>query len=178
MDQEQVAIQKLKQGDISGLETLVNLYQVRAIRVADLIVRDTDLAQDIVQTAFIRAYERIYQFDSNRSFGPWFLKSVVNDSLKSLQKKRWIVRLDDLKTDTLTKFELELDFALEKAELQKFIWEALGKLSASQRASIVMYYYLGYSSKELAEKIDVPHATIRWRLHYAINRLRDLLSSY
>ncbi|NUM47248.1 MAG: RNA polymerase sigma factor [Anaerolineales bacterium] len=178
MNQEQTAIQRLKQGDISGLEVLVKLYQVKAVYLADLIVRDVDLAQDIVQTAFLRAYEHINQFNSSRPFGPWFLKIVTNDSLKSIQKNKWIVRLDDLQPDILTNFELELDFALEKEELHRCVWEALGKISAPQRAAIVMYYYLGYSSKDLAEKIDVPHATIRWRLRYAINRLRDLLSFY
>ena len=81
--EEQKAIARLKRGDISGLEALVRKYQVQAVRAAYLIIRDRALAEDIVQAAFLRAYERIGQFDAGRPFGPWFLRSVVNDAVKA-----------------------------------------------------------------------------------------------
>jgi RNA polymerase sigma-70 factor (ECF subfamily) len=64
------AIQRLKHGDIGGLEILVKRYQVLASRTAYLVVRDQALAQDLVQAAFVRAYERIGGFDAARPFGP------------------------------------------------------------------------------------------------------------
>jgi DNA-directed RNA polymerase specialized sigma24 family protein len=72
--QEQEAIIRLKQGDISGLEILVQKYQIQAVRAAYLITRDSALAEDIVQTAFIRASELIDQFDVGRPFASWFLR--------------------------------------------------------------------------------------------------------
>jgi len=67
--EEQEAIARLKRGDISGLEALVRKYQVQAVRAAYLITHDRGLAEDIVQAAFLRAYERIGQFDAGRPFG-------------------------------------------------------------------------------------------------------------
>ena len=82
--EEREAVARLKAGDIGGLETLVQMYQVQALRTAYLVTRGRHLAEDIVQTAFLRAYERIGQFDAQRSFGPWFLRSVVNAALGRL----------------------------------------------------------------------------------------------
>ncbi len=72
---ESRAIARLKRSDIAGLETLVRAYQLRAARTAYLIVRDRALAEDIVQSAFVRVFEHIDQFDARRPFGPWFLRT-------------------------------------------------------------------------------------------------------
>ena len=71
---EQHAIALLKQGDLTGLEFLVRQYQAKAVHTAYLIIGDTSLAEDIVQTAFLRVAQKIDQFDAQRSFQPWFLR--------------------------------------------------------------------------------------------------------
>jgi RNA polymerase sigma-70 factor, ECF subfamily len=65
---EQRAIQRLKAGDIGGLEILVTLYQVRAVRTAFLITRDAAQAEDSVQDAFIQIYRSFRHFDQDRPF--------------------------------------------------------------------------------------------------------------
>lgn len=81
MKDEFEAIKRLKQGDISGLEFLVSQYQVRAVRAAYLITRDSALAEDVAQDCFVRVYHSIHGFDSSRPFEPWFMRSVVNASV-------------------------------------------------------------------------------------------------
>ena len=92
---EDQAIALLKRGDISGLETLVNLYQLKALRTVTLITGDLALAEDIVQSAFIRAAEKIDQFASRLSFGPWFLRSVSNDAIKAIKRQKRQVSIDE-----------------------------------------------------------------------------------
>src|SRR5690242_14422575 len=82
------AIQRLKGGDISGLETLVARYQARAIRAAFLVTSDETLAEDVVQDVFVRIYQRIGQFDASRPFEPYLLRSVVNAALNAAQRSR------------------------------------------------------------------------------------------
>ena len=83
---EKHAIQRQKEGDIHGLEFLVNQFQLRAIRVAYLITRDLGMAEEIVQESFVKAYRSIHSFDGNRPFGPWFMRNVVNGSVKMMQR--------------------------------------------------------------------------------------------
>ncbi|HLH22183.1 MAG TPA: sigma factor [Chloroflexota bacterium] len=80
--EEREAVARLRQGDVSGLEPLARLYYPRALRTASLVTHDLAAAHDVTQAAFVKAYERIEQFDPRRPFGPWFLKSVLRDALK------------------------------------------------------------------------------------------------
>jgi RNA polymerase sigma-70 factor (ECF subfamily) len=180
--EEQEAIARLKRGDIGGLEALVRKYQVQAVRTAYLIIRDRALAEDIVQTAFLRAYERIGQFDAGRPFGPWFLRSVVNDAVKAAARRKRQVSLkaspegeETSLADLLADPAPGPDDLVEAAEIRRIVWNALGKLPPAQRAAIVLRYYLDLSGAEMADELACPPGTVKWRLHAARKRLRTLL---
>lgn len=180
---EQEAIARLKQGDIGGLETLVHQYQTQAMRAAYLITRDSALAEDIVQAAFLRVYERIAQFDSSRPFGPWFSQIVVNDAIKAAARRERQVSLErEAGTNEITWADLLSDRQpgpadlAEAAEIRQLVWKALGQLPPKQRAVVVMRYYLGLSESEMVAQLTSPPGTIKWRLHAARARLRTLLS--
>jgi RNA polymerase sigma-70 factor (ECF subfamily) len=178
--EEREAVARLKRGDIGGLEALVRTYQVQAIRSAYLITHDRALAEDIVQAAFLRAYERIAQFDATRPFGPWFLRSVVNDAVKAARRGQRLVPLEDegggeaSLADVLANPGPGPAERVEAAETREALWEALGQLPPAQRAAIVMRYYLDMSEDEMAQEMDVPAGTVKWRLHAARKRLRAL----
>jgi RNA polymerase sigma-70 factor (ECF subfamily) len=82
------AIRRLKRGDISGLECLIARYQQKALRTAFLITHDEPLAEDVVQDAFVRFYQRAKFFDETRPFKPYFLRSVVNAALNCLEREK------------------------------------------------------------------------------------------
>ena len=185
MSLEQASIERLKAGDIGGLAALVDAYQVQAVRTAYLIVRDRPLAEDITQSAFVRAYERIDQFDSAAPFGPWFLRSVANDAIKAIHRARRSVSLEAaLDRDDGTPLPGTLiDRAagpaalFEQAEDAAAVWATLERLPPHQRAVIVLRYFAGLSDAEIARQVDAPRATVRWRLFAARNRLRTWLGA-
>lgn len=181
--EERQAVARLKQGDISGLETLVRIYQVRAIRAAYLVVHDRALAEDIVQAAFVRAYERISQFDANRPFGPWFLRSVINDALKAITQQQRNVSLeseaeseDTIWADRLTDPAPSPPEMTESADVQRIVQEALDQLTPTQRAAIVLRYFLDFNEAEMTAKLNRPSGPVKWLLHSARERLRDILN--
>ncbi len=92
---ERRAIQRLRNGDIGGLEFLVREYQVKAVRTAYLITRDVGLAEDVVQDSFLNVYRSIRTFDPTRAFEPWFMRSVVNAAVKMMQKSARQVEAGD-----------------------------------------------------------------------------------
>ena len=173
--EEREAVERLKRGDIGGLETLVRQHQVRAVRTAYLITQDRALAEDIVQAAFLRAYERIGQFDAGRPFGPWFTRSVVNDAIKASQRRGRQVSLESGTRASLTDTSPTPAEQAEAAEIRNQVRAALAQLPTGQRAAIVLRYYLAYSEAEMAETLNVPPGTVKWRLHQARKRLRTLL---
>jgi RNA polymerase sigma-70 factor (ECF subfamily) len=177
---EQQAIQRLKNGDISGLEFLVTRHQVKAVRTAYLITRDLGLAEDIVQDAFIQAYRAIRGFDARRPFEPWFIRSVVNASVKVIQKSaRQVEVRDDADESVLAELAARVESVesqVESIEVQNQIWDAMRKLSPRQRAVIVQRYYLEMSEAEMADLSGTAAGTIKWLLNAARERLRELLA--
>lgn len=177
---ERAAIQALQAGDIAGLEALVRAHQLTAIRAAALITRDRALAEDVVQSAFLRAYERIDQFDSARPFRPWFMTMVVRDATKARRRRARAVPLAEGGEATLLLLALADPTTLpadaaEREETRLAIWAALGTLPDAQREVIIQRYFLGLSEAEMAGQQAVPKGTIKWRLAAARARLRVLL---
>jgi RNA polymerase sigma-70 factor (ECF subfamily) len=175
---EREAIERLRGGDIAGLATLVTRYQTEATRIAQLITRDRALAEDVVQNAFVRVYDRIAQYDVERPFGPWFFRIVSNDALKAAQRSSRQISLntrsndlDQLPDDTPGPDEL-----LTTLEQFDSVTAALEKLAPEQRAAIVLRYYAGLSDREVGERMGSAPGTVRWRLHAARKRLRQLLT--
>jgi RNA polymerase sigma-70 factor, ECF subfamily len=178
---EREALARLKRGDINGLETLVKAYQVQAVRAAYLVTRDRAQAEDIVQAAFLRIYQRFDQFDMRRPFAPWFMRVVVNDALKVVTRHRQLSLESNSTENQLSLEDLLPDSSpspadlVEDAEMRQAVWDALGNLSPEQRAAIVLRYYLDLSEREMAEALTLPRGTIKWRLHAAREHLRTLL---
>lgn len=173
---ERRAIGRLKRGDVGGLEDLVKAHQVRAVRAAYLICRDRPLAEDVVQGAFVKAYEKIEGFDQGRPFGPWFTKMVVNDAIKVASRRERTTRYEGASPDALLEDPgLSPHELLEATEERHRVWRALSKLPPAQRAAVVQRYYLGMSEAEMAGGDGSPPGTIKWRLHAARKRLSKLL---
>jgi len=178
MDEKQ-AIQRLKQGDLGGLEFLVHRYQVKAVRTAYLITRDLGLAEDVVQDSFLQVSRSIRGFDNARPFEPWFLRSVVNASVKMMQRSARQVQVreeadESLFAELIARVE-SVEEQVESIEIQNQIWDAMQKLSPRQRAVIVQRYFLEMSEKEMAEEAGSAVGTVKWMLHAARARLRGLL---
>ncbi len=177
---EQQAIQRLKNNDIGGLEFLVMRYQVKAVRTAYLITRDIGLAEDVVQDSFLQAYRSIHGFDAVRPFEPWFMRSVVNASVKVLQKSARQVQMgEDADESIFAELAAQVESVesqVESLEVQSQIWDAMQKLSSRQRAVIVQRYLIDMSEKEMAVESGAAAGTIKWLLNVARERLRGLLA--
>lgn len=181
--EDRTAISRIKQGHLDSLEILVNRYQARAVHAAYLILYDRTLAEDVAQSAFVKAAERIHQFDEERPFAPWFFRIVVNDALKLAKRMQRNVSLDDLDEDASPLAALLADPApqpeqwLEAKQVREHILAAIQSLPPEQRAVVVMRYFLEMSESDMSAKMDRPLSTIKWWLRDARQRLRNLMET-
>jgi RNA polymerase sigma-70 factor (ECF subfamily) len=173
------AIQRLKDGDIGGLESLVARHQAKAVRVAYLITHDEALAEDVVQETFVRLYQRIEKFDSTRPFEPYLLRSVANAALNVVRRAGRQISMDGNleQVEQLLVQTASVESEVEYHQLKQEIIQALSSLKPRQRAAVVQRYYLGMSEKEIATELDAPPGTVKWLLSSARTKLRDLLGS-
>ncbi len=133
-----------------------------------------------MQAGFLRAYERIGQFDSRRPFGPWFLRSVANDTRKTVSRRRHVPLDPALAAEMadLAGADPDLDDLLTAADTKEAVWAALDQITPEQRAVVVARYYLDLSDAEIADYLASPPGTVRRRLHDARQRLRHLLPTW
>lgn len=173
------AVRRMKNGEISGLEKLVTKYQVRAVRTAFLITHDEALAEDVAQDTFIRFYQRIKYFDETRVVEPYLMRSVVNAALNAIRRDRKVTSLDadPAQLETLLAEATSVESQVEFNQLSAEILQALDKLAPRQRAAIVQRYYLEMSETEMAQALGTAPGTVKWLLHAARNRLRNLLGA-
>ena len=173
------AVQRLKAGDVGGLEELVVRYQVKAIKTAFLILHDEQLAEDVVQDTFVRLYRQIGLFDTTRPFEPYLMRSVINAALNTVkQSTPWLqigtgAELEYL--EDLLQQAANIESQAVTHEQRQEILAALAQLPPRQRSVIIQRYYLEMSEKEMAQKLDAPPGTIKWLLNEARSRLRGLL---
>jgi RNA polymerase sigma factor (sigma-70 family) len=179
--EEQNAVRRLKDGDVSGLEWLVHQNQTKAVNIAFLITGDAQLAEDVVQDAFLRAYRSIAKFDENRHFAPWFMQIVSNHAIQSAQKQSNHTPVEGV-DDPLELFErlvgseISLDEQIITTEFKNEVWKAVLQLSPRQRAVIAQRYLLDMSEKEMASELGIAKGTVKWLLNSARKRLSKLLS--
>lgn len=178
---EQHAIALLKQGDLTGLEFLVQQHQAKAVQTAYLIIGDIALAEDTAHTAFLRIVQRIDQFDAQRPFQPWFLRLVVNDAIKTAKRQKRAVSLDG-SSEAIINWLMDKtprpEELAEAGDLRQVVWSALQQLAPEQRAVIVQRHFLEMSEAEMVEKLQRPASTIKWWLHTARKSLKALLGDY
>ena len=182
--EEHQAIRQLKQGKITGLETLVNMYYLKAVRAAYLVVQDEALAEDVVQTIFLNLPQKIEQFDESKAFHPWFFRSVINNAISVSRKRKRLVFVNE--AEALENWSNAVEVARQNGhnleeeyiseELNQTIWQALRNLSPKQRSAIVMRYYLQFSEEEISLKMNQPKSTIKWTLYAARKKLRQILN--
>jgi RNA polymerase sigma-70 factor (ECF subfamily) len=167
-------------GHTAAFGQLVRCYQDRLFNTVYRMVDNAEDAQDVVQEAFLHAYQSLESFKGDSLFFTWLYRIAVNTAISFKRKKRVMVRIDgpggDAVIEPLDPSELARPgHALEQAEQEQRIQKALTRLSPEHRAVLVLKDMEGQKYEEMAEALGVPIGTIRSRLHRARLELREVL---
>jgi RNA polymerase sigma-70 factor (ECF subfamily) len=158
----------------------VRRHQDRLYNTVYRLVDNADDALDVVQEAFLNAYQSLDSFKGDALFFTWLYRIAVNTAISLKRKKRVLVRLDGRNGESVIdpfdpSEESRPGHALEQAEQERRIQTALSRLSPEHRAVLVMKDMEGQKYETMAEVLGVPIGTIRSRLHRARLELRELL---
>ncbi len=175
---ESTAVRRLKDGDFSGLEYLMQRYQVKATRAAFLITRDKAQAEDAVQDVFLRIFRHPDRLDDRRPVEPYLMRGVINAALNACRSERRVISLESNAhaVETLIERAASVESDVEYAQVKRDLLSALGQLPPRQRAAIVQRYYLDMSEREMALALDAAPGTVKWLLNSARTALRGLLN--
>ncbi len=163
-----------RNGDSDAFGELVLRYERRVLKVVRRFIPDLELATDLVQESFLRAYERIEQFDPARRFGPWLFRLAVNltyDHLRKVRRRgRWALFTDageDRSPDpAVVDPRVEIDLSQE-------VQVVLAEIPEAYRSVLILRDLEGFCTSEVAAITDRSEATIRWRLAEARKMFRE-----
>jgi len=180
LDDHRLIAECLK-GNTAAFGDLVARYQDRLYNTVVRLVDHAEDARDVVQEAFLHAYQSLHSFKGDSLFFTWLYRIAVNTAISMKRKQRPVLRVQqrhdggDL-LEPLDPSEMSRPgYALEMAEEERRIHEALARLSGEHRAVLIMKDMEGMKYEEMAEVLEVPVGTIRSRLHRARLELREIL---
>ena len=169
---------RARDGNLFAFDEIVKRYQRRVYATAVRIVRRHDVADDVVQEAFLRAHQALGRFDLARPFGPWICRIAANlavNHVRSPQARE--EALPEAHAETPVHGGSPLVGVLE-TEARTELARALEGLSADQRAVFVLRVFEELSYKEIAEALEISIGTVMSRLSRARERLRVALTPY
>ncbi len=181
-DVELVALTKAGDNDAFGL--LIRRYQATANALALRLVRNSGIAQELVQEAMLQAYLSLNHLQDSARFKGWLCGIVANECRNYLRKlKPFTCSLDALVStpwdDGINGSHMVLDpqDIVEKHEAQQEVLAAINKLSARNRQAALLFYYQQLSLQEIATSLGISLVAVKSRLHKGRNELRELLGA-
>lgn len=153
--------------DREAAGALVERYQQRLFNVALRMLGNVQDAEDVTQTVFFNAFDKLRTYDSKYRFFSWIYRMTVNESLNLLKRRKPAVTLEE-----------DLDLPAPgggtdgAAEAEDRVGKALQRLKPDDRAVVVLKHFMSFSYQEIAEVLEIPVQTVKSRLFTARDRLR------
>ncbi len=175
-----------RRGDMVAFESLVGRHRDKVYARAYSMLRNEEEAVDLSQEAWVKAWQRLEQFQGDSSFLTWITRITINLCLDQIRrnKRRRTESIEQLDED-LGGVERQMPVittnpteGLEKTELRKKIDEALSKLSHEHRTVLVLHEFEDLEYKEIAVRMECSIGTVMSRLFYARRKMASLMAAY
>jgi RNA polymerase sigma-70 factor (ECF subfamily) len=184
---ELALVRSAKQGDVSAFEELVRRYDRNVFRIANHITHNAEDAEDVVQEAFLKAYQNLNRFQEQSKFYTWLVRIAVNEALMKLRRRRSdkTVSIDqDIETEEdaipreIADWSPNPEQQYKQAELKDILTKTIQGLPPSFRTVFVLRDVEGLSTEETAEALDLSIPAVKSRLLRARLQLRERLNRY
>ena len=181
---DKTLVRDAQRGDMAAFEELVARHRDKIYARALSMMRNEDAAIDLSQEAWVKAWQRLAQFQGDASFATWLTRITINLCLDQLrkQKRQRAESIEEMDEESggmerqMPVITTNPTERLERGELRQRIDEALGKLSDEHRTVLVLHEFEEMEYKEIARTMGCSIGTVMSRLFYARRKLAALLA--
>jgi RNA polymerase sigma-70 factor (ECF subfamily) len=173
---DEEVVERVCNGERALYELLMRRHNQRIYRAARAIVRDPAEAEDVMQDAYVRAYENLSSFAGRATFATWLTKIAVHEALARVRRRGRFVDAEDF-MPTLASDAPDPEQRASERELGAALEDAIDTLPDQFRAVFVLRDVEGLSTAETAECLGINEETAKTRLHRARTILRARLLS-
>jgi RNA polymerase sigma-70 factor (ECF subfamily) len=172
---DQDLVLQLQQGSLEALGDLYDRYQRMVFRTALVITSDPEAAADLAQDVFLRLHRFAGHIDPQLPLEPWLYRMTVNLSYTWLKRnRRWFSPLEDIADWLAGSRHSPHEFAEMRDDWER-VQRAVSRLPFPQRVVVVLYYLNDLSLQDIAGILDLPVGTVKSRLHYGRQTLKNSL---
>lgn len=173
---DEALAQRVQKGDSVAFGTLVERYEAKLLRYGRKFLPRAEDIEDIVQDAFVSAYQNIKSFDASRRFSPWIYRIAHNAFVNAIRKhSKSPITMPDF--DTFISYHVaedSPDMEREHVEMKALVEKGLGELPPKSREILVLYYLEEFPYQEIADILQVPLGTVGVRLKRAKEQMRKI----
>lgn len=170
-----ILVEKFKQKDEKAFESLYNMYSNSMQGVVYNIVRDHDIAEEVMQDVFIKAWHKSDSYSSSKGrFFTWILNISRNAAIDKTRSKSFKKSKQNLNSDFFVdsiETHESLDNSTDAIGIKKFV----GKLADKCKEVIELLYFKGYTQSEASETLNMPIGSIKTRNRNCIKELRNMV---
>lgn len=177
-EEDSASIEATLRGEREAFSRLVAKYQRPLYAALRRLARNHDDTDDLLQEAFVRAYQHLKTFDRSRPFYPWLHRIAVNLAITFIQRRSRQTNFSGLSTEEIFPAAPESDNPDEKAErheLMAALEQAIDRLPAEQKVVLLLRTREDLSYQELSERLGIEMGTVMSRLARAREKLRAWL---
>ena len=170
-------VRKSQLGDKAAFEQLVIRHQDLVFSLAYKLTGNREMANDVAQEAFIRAWKAIVKFRGDSTFSTWIYRITVNTAwtLRKKAKKHNTLNIDDTYEPIVIDEKKDPELVAINSDLSSVLINALDKIPIEQRIIVELKNIEGRSHKEIADYLDISVTAAKVRLHRAHQKLRQIL---
>jgi len=163
-------------GESALFEVLMRRNNQRVYRAARSIVKDDNEAEDVMQDAYVRAYEHLHEFEARARFSTWLTRIAVHEALARVRRRNRLASFDAQPEESMPATPASSpEQQTSDLEMRTVLESAVEKLPDEFRAVFVLRAVEGMSGAETAECLGIPEDTVKTRLHRARGRLREMV---
>jgi RNA polymerase sigma-70 factor, ECF subfamily len=171
-------IERIVAGESFLFEILMRRHNRRVFRATRAISRRDDEAEDVMQEAYVRAYEHLAEFRGDASFATWLTRIAVHEAMARSRRERRVGPLDQQLQESenmLAKAHRTPEQLVHDSELRGVLENAIDALPEDFRLVFVLRVVEQMNGAETAECLGIPEETVKTRLHRARLRLREIV---
>jgi RNA polymerase sigma-70 factor (ECF subfamily) len=172
---EQQTISAAARGDRMAFRQLVLENSHAMFRVAWRLCNDENLAEDIVQEAFIKAWRKIGDFRMQSSFRSWLHRITVNTAMDYLRKQSRRKQFETEEPEFETAAYAEMPRHDTQIDIRAQTAKAMQKLSDIERAALMLRHYEGHSIKEISQILELTGDASKQTIFRAVQKMRSAL---
>jgi len=172
-------IRRVRGGETALFEVLMRRYNQRVYRAARAILKDEDEAEDVMQQAYVNAYQHLDQFAERASFATWLTRIAIHEALARARRRARVgeidamMEYDDDAPGRLTARDLDPEQQALAGELRRVLEDSIDALPEAYRSVFVLREVEGLTTTEVAACLEVSDDVVKTRLHRARGMLRE-----